>query len=190
LADTPRVRARWSQRLLEQVAAHDAALAERLDAALPAAVARIREASPLDWVELEHHVQVLDRLLAECGPARFAEIYRPSVKDTVKSSLLRTLVEGTFKLFGDEGLARGFPTGWSVLYQNGGEVRVQRDPERRVTTIELAGMSPVQRSSAAFVLSMRLAIQGLADSLRETIAIDVDAARQHDGVLLFHIRRA
>jgi hypothetical protein len=125
--------------------AYDQTLAAELGRDLPQ-VAHIRETSPLGWVSVEDHVAVLERLLAKIGPARFADVYRPSAKATAQSSMLRALVESSFKLFGDDAFVRGCPRGWSLVYQNAGVARVQRNAEDNVTTIEIAELAPAQRS--------------------------------------------
>jgi hypothetical protein len=182
------VRARWSQRLLDQIEAYDRTLAAELGEDLPQ-VARIRETSPVGWVSLADHVAVLERLLAKIGPARFADVYRPSAKATAQSSMLRTLIHSTFKLFGDDAFVRGYPRGWSLVYQNAGVARVGRNAEDNVTTIEIAELEPAQRTSPAFALSVRLSVLAIADSVGQSIAVDLDASRQRDGVLRYLVRR-
>jgi hypothetical protein len=173
---TPRVRARWSQRVLGQVASQHAGLRAQLPPTAARALERIEQTSPLDWVLLVDHVAMLDALLQTLGPESFAR----------RSSLFRSLVESTFELFGNASLLRGFPVGWKLIYQNAGEPRVSR--EHDATRIEISRLHACQRTSAAYALSMQLAVEGFSDAVGRPITITTDDSRQRDGVLILVVR--
>jgi hypothetical protein len=183
---TPRVRARWSQRVLGQVASQHAGLRAQLPPTAARALERIEQTSPLDWVLLVDHVAMLDALLQTLGPESFARLYRRSASGAARSSLFRSLVESTFELFGNASLLRGFPVGWKLIYQNAGEPRVSR--EHDATRIEISRLHACQRTSAAYALSMQLAVEGFSDAVGRPITITTDDSRQRDGVLILVVR--
>jgi hypothetical protein len=186
----PRVRARWSQRFLEQLQANAPEERGRIEAAYGEIVARILSSSPLGWVELADHMTVLDAAYASLGSARFEEVYRGSVAGAARSSLLRSLVDNSFRLFGRGSLARVFPSGWKLIYENAGEAHASRDEAANVTRLEIHGLAELQRRSPAWALSMKLALETVARSVKEPVEVEVDASRQREGVLVLVVRVA
>ncbi|MCX4247983.1 hypothetical protein [Paraliomyxa miuraensis] len=185
----PAIRARWTQMLLEglDVRLSDVELSCVRPRLEPARLAYIRRLDPLEWLDIETHIHVLDALYWGLGKPRYVAYYRETARRILHSRLLKTVAVAGARVFGRAALVRAFPRGWNLVIRDCGILEVARDDARGITEIVLREMPPVVARSEAIRLATASSIAAAIDIAGYLGKVKVDPGPVRDRTFVFRI---
>lgn len=129
MPESPIVRARHLQSLLEQVRALPApAQGAVLEAFGAAQVRQVDEAASSDWLPFARDLELTHAVAKALGPEGMLRFFRQHQLASFQSPLFKVLVDGATTLFGlDPGSwARWIPRGWGVVLRGCGRWEIDR----------------------------------------------------------------
>lgn len=107
---------------------------------LPAEVLEaIEQAARTDWIPVELDGQYVDGVLAALGPDGMRAAYRRFTREAlVRSSTVRTIIEGALRIFGVSigTLLRTLPAGMRQSYRDAFELSVQRGEQEALVVFD------------------------------------------------------
>jgi hypothetical protein len=130
----------------------------------PASLRRIVGSTRVDWLPMEHYLELLVAVQAHVGDAGLCRWARAAVRRSVESTLLRPIVEAAIRLFGvsPASLFRISSQVWQQIVRGGGElVLLSQGPG--VCRVGLRG-TPLVLQDRNFYLSVAGALEAAFDT--------------------------
>lgn len=161
----PSIRAAWTRGILEY---YERNYDERrtwscLQALAPQTLRAIRTMSELDWLPIAQHIEFLEALLADTGPAEFVALYRRGSLELMHSPLLRTTAVSGVRVFGRRAILRVLPRAWNLVVRDCGKLGVSRHASRNCTQVTLRAIPADVAASRAIELCVAAVLAGACD---------------------------
>ncbi|MEM6990834.1 MAG: hypothetical protein AAF721_10060 [Myxococcota bacterium] len=163
--ERPSIRAGWTRGVLRYYEAHreEALVAQTLERVADESLRAIRALDDLEWLAIEPHVELLEALLADLGPAEFVALYRRASVALMRSRLLRTTAVAGVRVFGRKAILRVLPRAWRLVVRDCGQFRVGAHPTKNCAVVTLSSMPPVIAQSQATKLCIAAMLAGACD---------------------------
>ncbi len=184
------IRARWSKGLLAWMEQQRSEGGEPVAAALSVATcALVRESSPVAWLPLEAHLEMLAALESAFGPVGFREAYARASEHALALPVFDGVLAPLVRLMGARALAHGLRPAWDQTLRGLGSIEVPTTASLRLVEVRLLDVPASHRGPR-----IREAVHGLLEAIRRRAqlegTVEADYARASEGTFRYALRLA
>lgn len=143
----------------------------------------IESASRVGWIPFEHDPYLPEAILAEFGRERSRELFRRAIPSLVANPLLEPLVAGMLRILGERRfrLLRVIPKGWSLVFRDFCEPRVEPTDEHQIEIV-FDAIAPEVREHPVYFDMWEGVCLGLLDLACPDGSLDFDIAEDRSTI--------
>jgi hypothetical protein len=177
----PRIRANWSHLVLGNMKSMlPKEVFERVRARVPArSLAAIENARIFDWIDGEHHANLVDAGFFVVGAREHEELWRRMTAVSFERPVFRTLVRGAATLFGSTPatfVKKTLAPAWSLVAAGFGEFVVEPADDRRSGKIRWRDVPPLV-ATPSWLVGWKGALHAFIDILGRHGEVRVDESQ-------------
>lgn len=133
------------------------------------AIEHVELASRADWIPLSVQLEILSALQAEVGPKGYEKFCAAHFASTVEQSLVKTVFEGTLRVFGISpgALYKMFGKSWAMISSGCGVVSIEGAVSPAGTTLVVTELPVEEPEIDLFVRGFRATFHGVIDVLNK-----------------------
>jgi hypothetical protein len=135
----------------------------------------------MDWIPLGVQLEILSALEAEAGAQAYDDFCAAHFASTVEQPLVKSLFEGTLRVFGVSpgGLFKMFGKSWGMLSSGCGSVLVEGTPSPDGTAIRVRDLPIEEPEIDLFVRGFRATFQGVIDTVDKRGNVELVSFDRH-----------
>ncbi|MCC6874925.1 MAG: hypothetical protein IT378_11525 [Sandaracinaceae bacterium] len=187
--DVPQVRAPLSKAILDVLDRQPVHVRGAVRRRAPAEIARVEEASRVDWIPRGVQLAILDAVRQETSLAGYEDFCAAHFASTVEQPFVKGMFETTTRLFGlhPGSVLRVFPKTWSTISRRAGRVDTgEIDPQG--TLIHVRELPTEEPHVDLFAVGFRATFRGILEIFRRPGDVELVSYQHGASESVYRIR--
>lgn len=138
------------------------------------AISHVGQASRVDWIPLTVQLEILSALYAEAGPQGYDAFCAAHFASTVEQPLVKSVFEGTLRVFGISpgAVYKMFGKSWAMISSGCGVVSIEGEPSESGTVLRVKELPVAEPQIDLFVRGFRATFQGAIDVVKKRGSVE------------------
>jgi hypothetical protein len=170
-----RVRAPVTKSIVDLLEKQPRTVRDAVRESAASAIARVEQASRMDWIPLSVQLEIVAALHAQVGPREFDTFCAATFGSVAEQPLARSVFEGTLRVFGISPgpVYKMFGKTWAMVSSGAGVITVEGEPSPTGTVIRVSDLPIEERHIELYVRGFRATLRGVIEIVNKQGEVDM-----------------